>query len=144
VNGRLPTALCLGQALLAALARAAHDVNGENAALMSGEKVIDEVADDRVRFITELGHHATNESVAPAVPFEIDRTVKIARAVNFCPAVRPARLLRPDFDEVKFLFQFRIAHDLAAQRSAPGRDHLNHGLHSVVRFNRDATFAIFL
>jgi hypothetical protein len=29
-----------------------HDVDGENAALMTGKQVIDEIADDRVRFIS--------------------------------------------------------------------------------------------
>ena len=94
--------------------------------------------------MTELSHHAANESVAAPVPFEIDRTMKISRAMNFRPAMRTPRLFCPDFDEGKFLFQFRIAHDLTAQRSAPGRDHLDDRLHSVVRFNRAATFAIFL
>ena len=28
-----------------------HDVNGEDAALVPGEKIIDEIADDRVRFV---------------------------------------------------------------------------------------------
>jgi hypothetical protein len=31
---------------------APHDVNGKNAALMTGEQVVDEIADDRVRFIS--------------------------------------------------------------------------------------------
>ena len=110
---------------------------------MTREQVIDEIADDRVRFVPELGHHTANESVAAAVPFEIDRAMNIAGAMDFRPAVRAPRLFRPDFDEVKFLFQFRIAHDLTAQRSASGRDHLDHGLHqslgSIAR-----TFAILL
>ena len=111
---------------------------------MTREEVIDEIADDRVRFVSELGHHAANESVAPAVPFQIDRPVKIARAMNFRPTMRPPRLFRPGFDEAKLFFQLRIARDLTAQRSAPGRDDLNHRLHSLVRFNRVVTFAIFL
>ena len=111
---------------------------------MTREEVIDEIADDRIRFVPELGHHAANESVAASVPFEIDCTMNISRAMDFRPAVRTPRLFRPDFDEVKFFLQFRIAHDLAAQRSASGRDHLDHRLHSVVRLNREAFFAIFL
>ena len=94
--------------------------------------------------MTEFGHNPTDQGVAPAVPFQIDRAVKIARAMDFRPTVRTAGLFRPDFDEVKFLLQSRIAHDLTAQRPAPGRDDLNHRLHPVVRFNRDATFAILL
>src|SRR5690348_10837535 len=96
---------------------------------MARQQVINEIADDRVRLVTELGHYATNECVAPAVPLEIDRAVEIACAMDLCPPVRAARLFCPNFDEVKFLFQFRVAHDLAAQRSAPGRDHMDHGLH---------------
>ena len=110
---------------------------------MTREQVIDEIANDRVRFVTELGYDAANKSVAPAVPLQIDRPVKIARAMDFRPAVRTSRLFRPDFDEVKFLLQFRIAHDLAAQRSAPGRDHLDHRLHSVFRFNTNAAYCNF-
>ena len=129
---------------LLALSRSPHDVDGENAALVAGEQVIDEIADNRVRFVPELGHHAANESVAPAVPFQIDRPVKIARAMNFRPTMRAPRLFRPGLDKAKFFLQLWISRDLAAQRSAPSRDHLDHRLHSVVRFNRAATFAIFL
>ena len=119
-------------------------MDGEYAGLMTREEVIDEIADDRVRLMPELGHHATNQSVAPAVPFQIDRTVKISRAMDFRPTMRAPRLFRPGFDKAKFLLQLRISRDLAAQRSAPGRDDLNHRLHPVVRLNRDAIFAIFL
>ena len=79
--------------------------------------------------MTELGHDAANQRAAPAVPFEIDRAVKVARAMDFRPTVRTTRLFRPDFDETELLFQLGIAHDLAPQRSAAGRDHLDHGLH---------------
>ena len=82
---------------------------------MAGEQVINEIAYDGVRFVPELGHDSTNKRVAPAVPLEIDRAVSVPRAMNFRPAVRPPRLFGPDFDEGEFLFQFRIAHDLAAQ-----------------------------
>jgi hypothetical protein len=30
----------------------------------------------------------------------------------------------------------RVAHDLAAQGSAPGRDHLDHGLHLCVTLSK--------
>ena len=99
---------------LVALARPSHDVDRENATLMTSEQVIDEIADDRVRFVAEFRHDSANQRVAPAVPFEINRAVKIARAMNFCPTVRPSRLFRPRFNEVKFLFQLRVTHDLTA------------------------------
>src|SRR5437588_6010129 len=100
------------QNYLFALARAPHDVDGEDAALMAGEQVINKIADDRIRFVPELGHDSANERVASAVPLEVDRAVSVPRAMNFRPAVRTARLFRPDFDEGEFLFQLRIAHDL--------------------------------
>ena len=106
-----------------------HDVNGKDAALMASKKIINEIADNRVWFVAELGYDAADEGIAAAVPLQIDRAVLVARTVNFCPAVRPARLFRPDFDKAELLLQLRIAHDLAAQRSAPGRDHMDHGLH---------------
>lgn len=119
-------------------------MNSEDAALMTCEEVIDEIADDRIRFVAELSHDAANESVAAAVPFEVDRAVKIAGAMDFRPTVRTARLFRPGFDKAKLFLQLRISRDLTPQRSAPGRNDLNHCLHSVVRFNRGATFAILL
>src|SRR5258708_250703 len=82
-----------------------HDVNRKDAALVTREQVIDEVADDGVRFVPELGHHAANESVAPAVPFQVDRPVKIARAMNFRPTMRAPRLFRPGLDKAKFFLQ---------------------------------------
>ena len=111
---------------------------------MAREQVIDEVANDRVGLVAKFGNDAANQRSTSAVPFEIDRAMKIAGAMDFRPTVRAARLFRPSFDEAKFFLQLRISRDLAAQRSAPGRDDLNHRLHPVVRFNRDATFAILL
>ena len=111
---------------------------------MARKQIIDKIADDRVRFVPELGHHPANERVAAAVPFQIDRAMKIARAMDFRPAVRTSRLFGPGFDKAKLLLQLRISCDLTPQRSASGRDHLNYCLHSVVRFNRESTFAIFL
>jgi hypothetical protein len=119
-------------------------MNGEDAALVTREQIIDEIADDGVRFVPELGHHAADESVAAAVPFQIDRAMNIARAMDFRPPVRTPGLFGPGFDKAKLLLQLRIPRDLTAQRSAPGCDHLNHRLHSVVRFNLVAIFAIFL
>jgi len=104
-------------------------MNCKNAALMSRQKVIDKIADDRVGFVAKFGHNATDQGVAPAVPFQIDRPVSVAGAMKFRPAVRPSRLFSPNLDELEFFIQLRIAHDLAAQRSAPARDHMDHGLH---------------
>lgn len=114
---------------LLALAWASHDVNSENATLMPGEQIIDKVADDRIRLVPKLGHYPADQCAAPSVPFQVDCAVKIARTVNFRPTVRPVGLFCPDFNETEFLFQLRISHDLAAQRSASGRDHMDHGLH---------------
>jgi len=111
------------------LARPSHDVDGKDAALMTREQVINEIADDRIRFVSELRYDAANQRAAPAVPFQIDRAVEIVRAMDLRPAVRASRLFRPGFDEAEFLFQLWIASDLAAQGSAPARDHLDHGLH---------------
>src|SRR5262245_4858151 len=54
-----------------ALARAAHDVNDEDAALMSSEQIIDKIADDRVRFVSQLRHHSTDQRTAAAMPLQI-------------------------------------------------------------------------
>ena len=118
-------------------------MNGENAALVAGEEVIDEIADNRVRFVPELGHHATNESVAPAVPFQIDRAVKIPRAMDFRPTVWSSRLFGPGLDKAESLFQLRISRDLAAQRSAPIRDHLDHGLHCSFTLSKSTELSNF-
>src|SRR5689334_5564073 len=67
-----------------------HNVNGQDAALMAGKKIIDEIADDRVRFVPKLRHHTANQGAAPAVPFQIDGAVQISRAMDFRPAVRSA------------------------------------------------------
>jgi hypothetical protein len=101
---------------------------------MTCEQIVDKVADDRIRFVAELGHNPADERAAARVPFQIDGAVKIARAMYFRPAMRAPRLFGPDLDETKFLIQLRIAHDLVAQRSVAGCDHLNHCLH----FGRDA------
>ena len=94
--------------------------------------------------MAELGHNAANERAAAAVPFQVDRAMKISRAVDFRPTMRAARLFGPGFDKAELLFQLRIARDLTAQRSAPGRDHLDDRLHLVVRFDSFRGFAIFL
>ena len=111
---------------------------------MSCQQIIDEVADDRVRFVAELGHNPANECAAARVPLQIDRAMGILGAVDLGPAVRASGLFGPDFDEAKFLIQLRIAHDLVAQRSAPGRDHLNHRLHPRVDSTAIRPIAILL
>src|SRR5207248_11741840 len=65
-----------------------------------------------------------------SMPLEINGTVKVSRAVDLRPTVRPAGLFRPDFNKLEFLFQLRIAHDLVPQRSAASCDDLNHRLRS--------------
>jgi hypothetical protein len=110
---------------------------------MAREEVIDEIADDGVRFVPELGHHAADESVAPAVPFQIDRPVKIARAMDFRPAVRTPGLFGPGFDKAKLLLQLRIPRDLTTQRPAPGCDHLDHGLHRSLTLSKSTELSNF-
>ena len=96
---------------------------------MTGQKVIDEIADDRVRFVAELGHHATDQRARPAMPFQIDRAVRVGVAVKLGPAMRASRLFRPHFDEFKFPLELRVPHDLTAQGAPSGRDNLDHCLH---------------
>ena len=96
---------------------------------MSSQQIIDEVADDRVRFVAQFRDDAADECAATGVPFQIDRAMRIVCAVDFGPAMWPRGLFRPDFDKAEFPLQLRIAHDLVAQRTAPGCDHLNHRLH---------------
>ena len=107
---------------------------------MSCQQIIDEVADDRVRFVAELGHNPANECTAARVPLQIDRAMRIVGAVDLGPTMRTSGLFGPDFDEAKFLIQLRIAHDLVAQGAAAGRDHLNHRLHGLLRFISDDSF----
>ena len=96
---------------------------------MTRQQIIDKIADDRIRFVSEFGDHAANERSAARVPLEINCSVKISRAVDLRPAVRTSRLFGPDFDEAELPLQLRIAHDLVAQRPATGRDDLDHRLH---------------
>src|SRR5881394_2476873 len=106
-------------------------MNGENATLMTRKEVIDEIADDRVGFVAELCYNPADECATARMPLQINRAVKISSAVYFRPAMRAARLFVPDFDETEFFLQLRIAHDFVPQRSSPGRDNLNHRLHSA-------------
>ena len=89
-------------------------MDGENAALMTREQVIDKVPDNGVGFVPELRDDATDQSGAARMPFQIDGAVKVACAVDFRPTMRPTGLFRPNFDKTEFLFELRIAHDLIA------------------------------
>ena len=112
-----------------ALARATHDVNGQNPALMPGQQVINKITDDRIRFVAEFGHDAANQRITSSVPFEIDRAMSVDGAVKLCPSVRAPWLFGPDLNELEFSIQLRVAHDLTPQGSAPGRDHMDDRLH---------------
>lgn len=81
---------------------------------MTGKKVIDEIANNRVWLVAELCHNPADERATARMPFQVNRTVKIPGAVYFRPAMRTSGLFRPDFNEAKFLFQERISHDLVA------------------------------
>jgi hypothetical protein len=109
-------------------------VDGEDAALVAGEQIIDEIADDGVWFVTELCHHTANQRAAASMPLQINGAVKVPRAMDLRPTMRPAGLLRPDFDEAELSIQLRIAHDLVAQRTAAGRNDLNYRLHPRSQF----------
>jgi len=87
-------------------------MNGENAALMTRQQVIDEITDDRVGFVAKLCHNSADERATAGMPLEIDRSVKISSAVYLRPTMRTVRLLVPDFDEPEFFLQLRIVHDL--------------------------------
>jgi hypothetical protein len=86
-------------------------MNGENAALMTRQEVINEITNDRIGFVSELCHNATDERAATGVPLQINRSVKISSAVYLRPTMRTVRLLMPDFDEPEFFLKLRIVHD---------------------------------
>src|SRR4051812_36116629 len=65
-----------------------HYVDRKNPRLVTCQQVIDEIADDGVGLVTQLRHDATDQNSGPAMPLQINHTVKFARTVNFCPAVR--------------------------------------------------------
>jgi hypothetical protein len=102
-------------------------MNRENPALMPGEQVIDKITDDRVGFVSELGHHSADERAAACMPFQIDRAVR-GLAMDFSPAVGPPGPLMFSGNQIKPL-ELRISHNLFPQRSTPGRDDLDHCLH---------------
>ena len=103
---------------------------------MSRQQIIDKIANNRIRLITELCHDAANQCPAARVPLQVDRSMNIASTVYFRPAMRTAGLFMPDFDKTEFFFQLLIAHDFVPQGSGPGRAYLNYGLHSLLSFSR--------
>ena len=105
-----------------------HDVNRQNASLVTGQQIINEIADNRVWFVTELGDNAADQCAAATMPLQINRAVQITRAMDFRPTMRTTGLLCPDFDEVELFLQLRIAHDLRAERTMPSGDDLDERL----------------
>ena len=98
---------------------------------MAREKVIDEVANNGIGFVSRLGHNAADQDAGAAVPFEVDDAVGFTRAVDFCPAMRTAGTLMLGWDKLEFFLELRIAHDLVAQRAATCRDDVDYRLHSL-------------
>jgi hypothetical protein len=102
-------------------------VNGKNATLMTRQQIIDEIADDRVRLVSQFRHDPANQGVAASVPFQINRAVR-GLTMDFSPAVGPPGALMFSGNQIEPL-ELRISHDLFPQRSTPGRDDLDHCLH---------------
>jgi len=113
-------------------------MNGENATLVTRKEVIDEIADDRIGFVSQFRDDPANQSAAASVPFQIDRAVR-GLAMDFGPPVRATGPLVFSGNQIKPP-ELRIGHDPFAQRSTPGRDDLNHRLHSP-RFNRKSSLS---
>lgn len=90
-------------------------MDGQNTALVARQEVINEITDNRVWLVPQLGYDPTNESAAARVPFQVDRAMQIPCAMNLGPTVRPTGLFGPDLDEAELLLQLRIAHDLVPQ-----------------------------
>ena len=86
-----------------------HDVDRENAALMTCEQVIDEVATDRIGLVAKFGNDATNQRSTSTVPFEIDRAM-CGFAVNLGPAMRAAWALVLGGNQIKAA-KLGIVHD---------------------------------
>jgi len=99
------------------------------AGLVTRQKVIDEIADDRVRFIAELCHNPADERAAARVPLQIDRAMR-GVTMDFGPTVRPTRPLMFSGNQIKPP-ELRIRHDFFPQRSSAGRDDLDHRLHPL-------------
>ena len=77
------------------------------------------------------------------MPFQIDRPVR-GFAMDFRPAVWTSRTLVFTGNQIKPP-ELRIGHDLFPQRSGPGRDYLNYGLHSTSQVQQEISlFAMLL
>ena len=74
---------------------------------MTGQQVINEIADDRIRFVAELRHDPANQNTGAAVPFEVDDAVRFAGAVDLGPAMRTAGADMLGRNELEFLFELR-------------------------------------
>jgi hypothetical protein len=94
---------------------------------MTRQQIIDEIADDRVRLVSQFRHDPANQGVAASVPFQINRAVR-GLTMDFSPAVGPPGALMFSGNQIEPL-ELRISHDLFPQRSTPGRDDLDHCLH---------------
>ena len=93
----------------------AHDMNGQNAALMTGEEIIDKVANDGVGLVPEPRHNPADKRPAARMPLQIDRARNIPGAVYFRPTVRTSGLFGPNLNEPKFPLQLRIIHNFVTQ-----------------------------
>jgi len=93
-----------------------HDVNGKNAALMTRKKIVDEVANNGIGFVSRLRDDATDERSTSRMPFQIDCGVCVF-AVNFRPTVRTSRTHVLGGNQIK-ASKLGIIHDLFPQRSA--------------------------
>jgi hypothetical protein len=119
-----------------------HDVDGQNAALMTGQQIIDEITDDRVGLVSQFRDDPANQRATARMPFQIDRAMR-GLTMDFGPAMRATGPLMFSGNQIKPP-ELGIGHDLFAQRSTPGRDDLDHRLHPP-RFNRKITsFAMFV
>ena len=119
-----------------------HDVDGQNAALMTGQQIIDEITDDRVGLVSQFRDDPANQRATARMPFQIDRAMR-GLTMEFGPAMRATGPLMFSGNQIKPP-ELGIGHDLFAQRSTPGRDDLDHRLHPP-RFNRKITsFAMFV
>src|SRR6478752_4933706 len=98
---------------------------------MPGEEIIDEIADDRIRFVAEFRYNPADENAGTAMPFQIDDAVGFPRAVDLRPAMRAtcAKMFRRD--ELELLLELRVAHDFVPQRTSARRHHLDYRLHSL-------------
>jgi len=81
---------------------------------MTRQQIIDKIANNRVRLVAKFGDHTADEYTGASVPFQIDHTMRFARAMNFCPAMWAPRPLVLCRHKLEFPFELRIAHDFVA------------------------------